>query len=43
MLTGKDSVNNPHQYDKLIEAVRYYDAHPGIKWVIRDQINKKKK
>ena len=41
--TGKDSVNNPHQYDKLIEAVRYYDAQQGIELVIIDKINKKKK
>ena len=38
--TGKDSVNNTHVYDKLIEAVRYYDAHPGIEWYVRDNIRR---
>lgn len=38
--TGKDSVNNTHVYDKLIEAVRYYAAHPGIEWYVRDNIRR---
>ena len=35
---GKDSIQDVHVYDNLIEAVRYYKAHPGIEWYVRDAL-----